>query len=98
MLPTGVSRDPDLADIPQGFGRTDMPTRRYRQSTTSFYFSLRTPLKEPPLFLAAVNWPVFVSRFVHIPVLGLRTCERLDTEPCLYDFPVFLAMCASYQS
>ena len=47
----------------------------------SRYFSRRTPLKGPPLVFWSMNRPVFVSRFVQLPLTGFWACERSRTAP-----------------
>ena len=62
---------------------------------TLYYFSFLTPLKGvlSDVF-TFINLPVCVSRFVHNPVTGLKTCDLPLTAPTLALSPIglFVAM------
>ena len=62
---------------------------------TLYYFSFLTPLKGvlSDVF-TFINLPVCVSRFVHNPVTGLKTCDLPLTVPTLALSPIglFVAM------
>lgn len=75
------------------FGRTatgkvlDGSARRF-----AGYFSLRTPLKAPPVCLTSVNRPVDEFRFVHVPVLEFFDWLLPATAPMRLPRPVLRAM------
>ena len=66
---------------------------------TLYYFSFLTPLKGvlSDVF-TFINLPVCVSRFVHNPVTGLKTCDLPLTAPTLALSPIglFVAMIITF--